>query len=168
MDVTKDKSGLLLSAFCREQYQMVTGSREVLLEYCDKIAPAHFILENSSYGRGGSMRNLLVHIANCYEFWIGRHALRKPLEETAFSEAHSVAAIRPVFKRVDDLVNEFLGGLAKSDNKEIHFKINGSIGTASPLRLFTHVITHEFHHKGQLLSLSRHLGYTPVDTDIMR
>ncbi|MCB0535444.1 MAG: hypothetical protein KDD14_24780 [Saprospiraceae bacterium] len=39
---------------------------------------------------------------------------------------------------------------------------------APPLRLFTHIVTHEFHHKGQILSLSRHLGYTPVDTDIMR
>jgi uncharacterized damage-inducible protein DinB len=35
-------------------------------------------------------------------------------------------------------------------------------------KLFTHTITHEFHHKGQILTLSRQLGYTPVDTDIMR
>ena len=33
--------------------------------------------------------------------------------------------------------------------------------------LFTHVITHEFHHKGQLLTLSRILGYVPPDEDII-
>ncbi len=45
---------------------------------------------------------------------------------------------------------------------------NGAILMVNPLQLFTHVITHEFHHKGQIMSLSRHLGYTPVDADIIR
>ncbi|MCB0624495.1 MAG: hypothetical protein KDC43_11415, partial [Saprospiraceae bacterium] len=41
-------------------------------------------------------------------------------------------------------------------------------GEAEAFRLFTHVVTHEFHHKGQILSLTRHLGFVPVDTDVMR
>ena len=39
---------------------------------------------------------------------------------------------------------------------------------ANPFKLFTHVITHEFHHQGQILPMSRQLGYIPVDTDVMR
>ena len=38
----------------------------------------------------------------------------------------------------------------------------------TPLQLFTHTITHEFHHKGQVMSMSRLLGYVPVDADIIR
>ncbi|HEX8506591.1 MAG TPA: DinB family protein [Hymenobacter sp.] len=38
----------------------------------------------------------------------------------------------------------------------------------SPLQLFPHVITHEFHHKGQILSMSRLLGHVPVDTGAIR
>lgn len=34
--------------------------------------------------------------------------------------------------------------------------------------IFTHVITHEFHHKGHAMTMARLLGYTPVDTDVMR
>ncbi|MFI5159066.1 MAG: DinB family protein [Sphingobacteriales bacterium] len=45
---------------------------------------------------------------------------------------------------------------------------NGSGLTRSPFELFTHVTTHEFHHKGQVVSMSRQLGYTPVDTDVIR
>ena len=168
MDLVKDSSRQLFPEFCREQYLMVKGSREVLFAYCDTIAPSHFVAENTSYGRGGSMRNLLVHIANCYEFWIGRHALKKHKEETAFSAVASVASIRPIFNHVDSLVFEFLESMPSSHDTEIPFEINGVRGSAPPLKLFTHVITHEYHHKGQLLSLSRHLGYTPVDTDIMR
>ena len=40
--------------------------------------------------------------------------------------------------------------------------------TATPAALFTHVITHEFHHKGQIASMSRHLGYLPPDTAVLR
>ncbi|RZK68975.1 MAG: hypothetical protein EOO92_22520, partial [Pedobacter sp.] len=34
--------------------------------------------------------------------------------------------------------------------------------------LFTHVITHEFHHKGQIMSMMRLIGYIPPDADIIR
>ncbi|WP_423227985.1 DinB family protein [Sabulibacter ruber] len=30
------------------------------------------------------------------------------------------------------------------------------------------MITHEFHHKGQIPSLGRHLGFVPDDTDVVR
>ncbi|MNY69859.1 DinB family protein [compost metagenome] len=51
---------------------------------------------------------------------------------------------------------------------EIVYEVQNIKNSAKPFKVFTHVITHEYHHKGQILSLSRHLGYTPVDTDIMR
>ncbi len=34
----------------------------------------------------------------------------------------------------------------------------------TPLWLLTHTETHEFHHKGQIVSMARHLGYTPPNT----
>jgi uncharacterized damage-inducible protein DinB len=40
--------------------------------------------------------------------------------------------------------------------------------TVTALELLTHVTTHEYHHKGQVLTISRQLGYTPVDTDLIR
>ncbi len=86
-----------------------------------------FLNQNNSFGRGGSIRNLLVHIANTCEFWIIKHARKKDITFTEYTAKNT-----------------------------------------TPFELFTHVITHEFHHKGQVLSLSRHLGYIPVDTDIIR
>jgi uncharacterized damage-inducible protein DinB len=43
---------------------------------------------------------------------------------------------------------------------------DGYHDSATPLQLFTHVMTHEFHHKGQLLSMFRILGHVPPDTDV--
>lgn len=51
--------------------------------------------------------------------------------------------------------------------KEIAFEKGGIKRSAKPFKIFSHVITHEFHHKGQILSIGRHLGYIPVDTDIL-
>ena len=52
------------------QYEFVKSSRKVLLEYCKTLSDRDFVTENSTFGRG-SIRNLLVHIGNIYEFWIG-------------------------------------------------------------------------------------------------
>jgi uncharacterized damage-inducible protein DinB len=149
------------------QYELVKQSRDVLLEYCDTITGSDFCAENNSFGRG-SIRNLLVHIGNTYEFWLGRQALRRDIAYTAYHSIRNVEESRHFFLKVDALVAEFISCFSHDYLSEIAVSINGSAFQASPLKLFTHVITHEYHHKGQALSLSRHLGYISVDTDVMR
>ena len=78
----------------------------------------------------------------------------------------TVTDIVELFDIVDIFMNEFI--LLIAEKKLIEYKVNEIKNTAAPFKLFSHVITHEFHHKGQILSVSRHLGYLPVDTDIMR
>ncbi|HMI06983.1 MAG TPA: DinB family protein [Flavobacterium sp.] len=149
------------------QYELIRSSRKVLLDYCDTIAAADFITEKSNFG-SGSIRNLLVHNANTYEFWIGKQALRKDLVFTTYQSVANIAAARTLFASVDSLVAEF--GIRYSGNhlQPIAVAIREKAFDSTPLELFTHAITHEFHHKGQILSLSRHLGYVPIDTDVIR
>ena len=154
--------------YVKEQYELVRESRKVLFHYCKTISAIDFVNENSSFGRGGSIRNLLVHIANIYEFWIAEHGLNKNIIFTVYDTKRSVGAVIELFEGVDDIMYEFIELFKNPDAKEIYYDIDGVKNSASLLKLFTHVITHEFHHKGQILSISRHLGYTPVDTDIIR
>ncbi|PKV62472.1 DinB family protein [Pontibacter ramchanderi] len=149
------------------QYGWVRGSREVLLQYCETIAAADFCQENSSFGRG-SIRNLLVHIANTYELWLGEQALRKEMIFTPYEAVQNVKDARLLFQELDKLVEEFVVSFGRNYLTNLEVTINDRNAKANPLKLFTHVITHEYHHKGQILSLSRHLGYVPIDTDIMR
>ena len=152
--------------FCKQQYEFVRESRAVLFNYCKTISEKHFITENNLFGRGGSIRNLLVHIANTYEFWIAQQSLNHEVIFSTYDSKKTVTDIVELFDVVDIFMNEFISLIA--ENKLIGYKVNEIKNTAAPFRLFSHVITHEFHHKGQILSLSRHLGYLPVDTDIMR
>jgi uncharacterized damage-inducible protein DinB len=150
-----------------EQYQLLKGSRTVLMDYCQTLTTEDFTRELKDFGRG-SIRNLLVHIANTYEFWLGNFALNKNLTYTSPSAVAKASDMIAVFDQTNALVTDFL----RTFGDRLHTALSGRIRdkdvTASPLTLFTHVITHEFHHKGQILSVSRHMGYTPVDTDIVR
>ena len=156
------------SRFCREQYAFVCDARKVLFNYCKTISPEHFLSGHTSFGRGGSIRNLLVHIANTYEFWIGKQCMKNEVAFTGYESIKSINDVILLFDAVDSTMHEFFASMDEEGQKMISYEINGERNSASPLKLFSHVISHEFHHKGQILSISRHLGYTPVDTDIMR
>jgi uncharacterized damage-inducible protein DinB len=157
-----------ISKYITQQYEAVQGSRLTLFEYCKTISPQDFINENSSFGRGGSIRNLLVHIANVYEFWIAKNALAKKITFTDYQSKQNIDEIITLFQQVEIFMNEFIELFRLPGTTQIEYELNGKKQSVSIVKLFTHVITHEFHHKGQILSLSRHLGYIPVDTDIIR
>lgn len=151
----------------KSQYDHVISSRSVLLQYCWEIPFDKLTLENSSFGRG-SIRNLLVHTANCYEFWVGKNALKKDDLFTTYKSQENIVQIENLFLKVDHLMEEFIKKMNEGYNRPIDYEINGIKGVTDYIQIFTHVTMHEFHHKGQILSLSRHLGYIPVDTDVIR
>ena len=150
-----------------DQYNLVKSSRQVLLDYCGTISEKDFVTENSTFGRG-SIRNLLVHIGNTYEFWIGQQALSLGINFTEYATVADPVQAKALFVSIDRLVSRFIDAYSNTLLEELILEINNQKRSVSPLKLFTHVITHEFHHKGQILSLSRHVGYIPIDTDIIR
>lgn len=151
----------------KEQYELVKESRATLFAYCKTIANHDLLKENSSFGRG-SIRNLLVHIANIYEYWIGTQGLKEAIKFSQYDSNVTMSDIACLFDAIDLLTVKFIDHIEKENINKISYERNGLTKKIRPLVLFTHVITHEFHHKGQILSLSRHLGYVPVDTDIIR
>ncbi len=70
----------------RQQYTFVQGARGRLLNYCEGISDEDFVKENSSFGKG-SIRNLLVHTAATYQYWIGKCCLKR---EMVFTEREDV------------------------------------------------------------------------------
>jgi len=85
-------------------------------------------------------------------------------------DIQSLDEIESLFEQVDEFVKNFLEKYSSDYERPFTKTIahKGIPVTVMPLQLFTHVITHEFHRKGQILTMSRLLGYTPVDTDVIR
>ena len=153
----------------RHQYALATGARAALFTYCEDLSTEDFVQQIPSFGHG-SIRHLLVHVANVYQYWIGHNALQ---QNQAFFKADDVVTmldIPPLYRQVDKMMDAFFTQFDGRWNDILTIPIQSRqkeiVSTA--LAIFTHVATHEFHHKGQVLSMSRHLGYTPVDTDLIR
>jgi uncharacterized damage-inducible protein DinB len=162
---SETSNNMEFSHYAKQQYQWVQSSRQVLFDYCKTVKPEDFTNQNTSFGQGDSMRNLLVHNANTYAFWVGKVALGKALEFAKYEDIADISAVMDLFEVVNVLMLEFFG---QNPETQKDYEIRGVKGITSVAQIFTHVTTHEFHHKGQILSISRHLGYVPVDTDIIR
>ncbi|MBO0358846.1 DinB family protein [Hymenobacter sp. BT186] len=117
-----------------------------------------------------SMRDLVVHVANTYRHWLGIAAHGQPHSYYAPAQVPDVAAVQQLFQEIDELVVAYTTLAERDWQTPQTVAVPGRAAplALTPLALFTHVITHEFHHKGQLLRMSRQLGYTPTDTDVIR
>ena len=62
----------------------------------------------------------------------------------------------------------YLSGLSDSQlnsETELHFS-DGDMAVRTPALVLHHVLTHAFHHKGQVVAMCRLLGYPAPDTDL--
>lgn len=151
-----------------DQYALVTGARGALFTYC--ATTGEDFLKPVATFNNNAIRDLLVHIANTYISWLDNFGLDGSRTFYANDEVQTLDQIKTIMDEVDLIVNDFLEKHKACYQSTItkHIARKGVTLTLSPLQLFTHVITHEFHHKGQILTMSRLLGYTPVDTDVIR
>ncbi|MGG4491419.1 DinB family protein [Metabacillus idriensis] len=149
------------------QYDWIQRTRESLFAYCETLSLSDYGKELETFG-GDSIRSLHAHAADCYRVWLGDRALGKSLPKIKPESINSVQEMREIFKETDGLVHEFLTEFKGKWDQTVQVSFAGgdSIKITS-LWLFTHTITHEFHHKGQIVKIGRQLGYIPPDTDLI-
>ena len=157
-----------MKEFLSAQYQLIRDARSVLFNYCASMSQADFVRINEQVGNGGSIRNLLVHINNSYHGWLKRFAFKEQFEKRVFTDLITLEECKDYFFQSDDLVHRFIEYFDSRYNEPIEGELASRIFRTTPFEMFTHVVTHEFHHKGQILVLGRMCGYEPVDTDVLR
>jgi uncharacterized damage-inducible protein DinB len=156
----------------QNEYGWVRQTRGTLLDFCGKLDSNHFT-DSNGFG-WQSVRNTLVHIADCYVAWLGSFVLlktNKPL--TPKDEIHNISLEQIIarFEQVDSIVNELLEQHGHSLNelieREIPWRSAPELLSITPRKLLIHTITHEFHHKGQIAAMLRQMGYEPPNTDVL-
>ena len=151
------------------QYAQVRGARNALLAYCESI-PAADIYKPVAAFNDKTIAGMLVHNAYTYLHWLVNVDAGLPLQPIEVAITNNVKDIAAIFEQVDSAVNDFLSRYRGDYQMDLIKDLPGKgwkLNT-TPLQLFTHIITHEFHHKGQILSMGRLLGYIPPDTDVIR
>ena len=157
-----------MTAILQQQYKLIQSSRTVVLNFIETEVGEALNVPVDAFEKS-TIRYLLVHVSNCYLQWMYNFAMGNKLELFDNEEFKTIAGIRSLYADTDDLAKNFLERFADQLDEPITNTLsrNRTI-TATPLELFTHVTTHEFHHKGQVMTMCRLLGYPPPDTDIIR
>lgn len=151
------------------QYELIKGARHALFSYCQNIAPGDLFKKVETFNNN-CIIDLLVHNANTYIGWLQNFGLDAAVPFYESGDIKSLAEVEQIFGGVDRFVADFLQKYSDNYQQKLTkiVKHRGTNATLTPLELFTHVTTHEFHHKGQILTMSRLLGYIPTDTDVIR
>jgi uncharacterized damage-inducible protein DinB len=114
-----------------------------------------------------TVRAQVVHILNCEGFWI--HTLQAlPFKDQDPAGWPTVPDARALQRQVSLKTLTYLSNLSEQHlNTEIdlHFP-DGDTAVRTPALILHHVFTHAFHHKGQVVSMCRSLGYPAPDTDL--
>ncbi|KAA6461869.1 hypothetical protein DYQ86_09470 [Acidobacteria bacterium AB60] len=115
----------------------------------------------------GTLREQVVHLLNCEGLWV--HLLRGAVYvDRRPEECVSVADARAMQRRVRGETEAYLEALtdeALNADAELRFP-DGDVAVRTPAKVLHHVLTHAFHHKGQIVAMCRVLGYPAPDTDL--
>lgn len=144
-------------------YGWIKGSRQRVFAWLDTLPPEVFTQERPDFAYG-SLRNIQAHVAGCYRVWVGGGGLQLQNWQPRLTAADipDVAAMRAAFAEVDDLLETAFGQFTELD-KPLEIDWRGQPITVTQRWLLMHPMTHEFHHKGQLLALGRVLGHPYPD-----
>jgi len=111
----------------------------------------------------------LVHIFTCEEGWV--HDLQYQRFESWYEQdCPTIEALQTAKNRIRQATRTYVGNLTEDELNTILAKPPEDWGgeLRSPAFILLHVITHAFHHKGQVVAMLRILGYPAPDTDLQR
>lgn len=145
-------------------YDLVKRTRDTLFDFTESLPPEIYTFEHPDFAYG-SLRNIQAHVAGCYSFWLAEMALELESPPKNFERLPNAPAMRAAFVGIDGLVLQALEAFQNLDAPLELTLPEGNPMMVSQRWLILHPITHEFHHKGQLLALARVLGH-PLPEDM--
>ncbi len=108
----------------------------------------------------------MMHILTCEEGWVS------DLQYKAFAgwgeeDCPTLSSLLAAKSRVREATRTYLHGLSEEQLNTTLAKrpVDWGGELRSPAFILLHVITHAFHHKGQVVAMLRILGYPAPDTD---
>jgi uncharacterized damage-inducible protein DinB len=139
-----------------------------VLRAVEPLAPDAFLrdLKNSF----PSVRDTLVHILGAEWIWLRRWHGESPSQILAAADFPTLGSLKERYAVVEKERRAFLEGLSEERLAEpFHYKdIAGKTHTLLRVQSLQHVVNHGTYHRGQVTTMLRQLGTTPVSTDMSR
>ena len=139
---------------------------DVALDHLATLPASEYVREVPNFGFP-TLRAQVIHIFNCEGVWIHRLQGLRYADRTA-AEFPTVADARRLQQEASARTRAYLSGLTDerlNADTELRFA-EGDVEIHTPAFVIHHVLTHAFHHKGQIVAMCRALGYPARDTDL--
>jgi uncharacterized damage-inducible protein DinB len=150
----------------RQFHAWTHQSLTVLLDHLEILSPEDYAKELSGFGHL-SVRGQVAHILNCEAFWI--HTLQGRLYiDREPSTLPAVSDARAMRKEITRQTIDYLSPLTDqqlNSSTTLHFP-ESETAVRTPALILHHMLTHAFHHKGQIVAMCRILGHPAPDTDL--
>lgn len=138
----------------------------VVLDHLGALPASDYVKELPGFGFP-TLREQVIHIFNCEGFWV--HTLqgltyvdRRPADCRTIDDA------RLLQQEANQRTTAYLSKLTDQQlntETQLHFP-DGDVAVRTPVLVLHHVLTHAFHHKGQVAAMCRILGHPMRDTDL--
>ena len=117
----------------------------------------------------GSVRDTLAHICGAEWLWLERFQGRSPASLPDVTECGHVWSLRAKWAELEPRLLAFVVKLTKEDlHRVMEYKTLKFGAYRNPLwQSMQHVVNHGTYHRGQVTTLLRQLGATPILTDLM-
>ena len=150
----------------RKLHGWTHSSLNLVLDHLSTIPESDYAKEVPGFGFP-TLREQMIHIFNCEGFWIQalqglRYVDRKP--DKCFAVADAGLLQREVIQQTHAYLSSLTNEQLNTDT-ELHFS-DGDVAVRTPALVLHHVLTHAFHHKGQVVAMCRLLGHPAHDTDL--
>jgi uncharacterized damage-inducible protein DinB len=154
----------------RRLHSWTHASLDILLNHLSTIPAEDYAKALPASGFGfPALREQVIHILNCEGFWI-RSLQGLPYTDRNPAECPAVADARLLQQEVSRRTHAYLSGLTAqklNSTQELRFP-EGDIAVRTPALVLHHVLTHAFHHKGQIVAMCRALGHPAPDTHLIQ
>jgi uncharacterized damage-inducible protein DinB len=150
----------------RKLHGWTHASLAILLDHLSTIPSDVYAKELHSFGFS-TLRKQVIHIFNCEGFWISTLQGLQYVDRNPADFPAAVDAIR-LQQEVSRETHGYLASLTDeglNTDRELHFS-DGDSAVRTPALILHHMLTHAFHHKGQIVAMCRDLGHPAPDTDL--
>jgi uncharacterized damage-inducible protein DinB len=150
----------------RRLHSWTHASLTLVMDHLATIPQSDYEKELPGFG-SPTLRAQAIHIFNCEGFWI--HTLQGArFEDQDPADCPTVPDARALQGRVSAETLAYLSGMTDAllnADTEMHFP-DGDRAARTPALILHHMLTHAFHHKGQIVAMCRMLGHPAPDTDL--
>jgi uncharacterized damage-inducible protein DinB len=154
-------------------HEWYCGSFDLLLAHCSGLPLEARHTKLAGFG-WPTIHSQLMHVAECEAWWVAT-AQSQPFKDWPkdsdwwdFAECERPEDLADRYAAVREATRAFITSLTPEQLQQPRLlQLGGETGTyVSPALMLSHIITHGFHHKGQIVAMSRILGHPAPETDM--